>query len=109
MLLGIALGGQRVAKPLRVHALRFAAALGAVVAAQRSALVFNVDTKLQTSLPDWTNFLQEHTENTRVRDATSSTSSKFAEPAQTPGRDASRLRRRHPSLDGGGTGSTRSR
>jgi cytochrome c biogenesis protein CcdA/thiol-disulfide isomerase/thioredoxin len=64
VLLGIALGGQRVAKPLRARVTQLRAALGVVVAGAALALVFNADTKLQKSLPDWTNFLQEHTEKT---------------------------------------------
>src|SRR6266498_4365364 len=64
VLLAIALGGQRVAKPLRARVMQLRAALGVVVAAAALALVFNADTKLQKSLPNWTNFLQEHTENT---------------------------------------------
>src|SRR5437870_2038383 len=64
VLLGIALGGQRVAKPLRARVMRLRAALGVVVAGAALALVFNLDTKLQTSLPNWTNFLQQHTEKT---------------------------------------------
>jgi cytochrome c biogenesis protein CcdA/thiol-disulfide isomerase/thioredoxin len=64
VLLGIALGGQRVARPLRARVMQLRAALGVVVAAAAFALVFNADTKLQKSLPNWTNFLQEHTENT---------------------------------------------
>jgi len=38
--------------------------MGVVVGAAALALVFHADTKLQSSLPNWTNFLQEHTENT---------------------------------------------
>src|SRR3954463_3401053 len=64
VLLAIALGGQRVAKPLRARIMQLRAALGLVVAAAALALVFHADTKLQTALPNWTNFLQEHTENT---------------------------------------------
>jgi len=60
----IAIGGQRVAKPLRARVMQLRAALGVVVAAAALALVFHADTKLQTALPNWTNFLQEHTENT---------------------------------------------
>jgi cytochrome c biogenesis protein CcdA/thiol-disulfide isomerase/thioredoxin len=63
VLLGIALGGQRAAGMLRAEATRLRAALGVVIAAAAFALVFNLDTKLQTSLPNWTNFLQRHTEN----------------------------------------------
>ena len=65
----------------------FAPALGAVVAAAALALVFNVDTKLQTALPDWTNFLQEHTEQTALR----------ARQALRATRSPSRRRRRRPT------------
>jgi len=64
VLLAIAIGGQRVAKPLRSRIMQLRAAMGVVVAAAALALVFHADTKLQKSLPNWTNFLQEHTENT---------------------------------------------
>jgi cytochrome c biogenesis protein CcdA/thiol-disulfide isomerase/thioredoxin len=64
VLLGIAIGGQRVATPLRARITQLRAALGVIVAAAAIALVFNADTELQKSLPNWTNFLQEHTENT---------------------------------------------
>ena len=64
VLLGIALGGQSVAKPLRARVTQLRPALGVVVAGAALALVFNADTKLQRSLPDWTNFLQAHTEKT---------------------------------------------
>src|SRR5215475_821917 len=62
VLLAIALGGQRIAKPLRAHVLRLRTVLGVVIAAAAVALVFNLDTKLQTAVPNWTNFLQDHTE-----------------------------------------------
>jgi cytochrome c biogenesis protein CcdA/thiol-disulfide isomerase/thioredoxin len=64
VLLAIALGGQRVAQPLRARMAQLRPVLGVVIAGAALALVFNADTKLQTSLPDWTNFLQRHTENT---------------------------------------------
>src|SRR5206468_251802 len=64
VLLAIALGGQRVAKPLRTHSMRLRTGLGVVIAAAALALVFHADTKLQTAVPNWTNFLQNHTENT---------------------------------------------
>jgi cytochrome c biogenesis protein CcdA/thiol-disulfide isomerase/thioredoxin len=64
VLLAIAIGGQRVAKPLRARVVQLRAALGVIVAAAALALVFHADTKLQTALPNWTNFLQKHTENT---------------------------------------------
>jgi cytochrome c biogenesis protein CcdA/thiol-disulfide isomerase/thioredoxin len=65
VLLAIAVGGQRVAKPLRARIMQLRAAMGVIVAAAALALVFHADTKLQKSLPNWTNFLQEHTENTK--------------------------------------------
>jgi cytochrome c biogenesis protein CcdA/thiol-disulfide isomerase/thioredoxin len=64
VLLAIAIGGQRVARPLRARIVRLRAGLGIIVAAAALALVFNADTKLQTALPDWTSFLQKHTEKT---------------------------------------------
>ena len=64
VLLAIAIGGQRVAKPLRTRVMGLRTVLGVIVAAAALALVFNADTKLQSSLPNWTDFLQEHTENT---------------------------------------------
>jgi cytochrome c biogenesis protein CcdA/thiol-disulfide isomerase/thioredoxin len=64
VLLAIAIGGQRVAKPLRARVVQLRAALGVIVAGAALALVFHADTKLQTALPNWTNFLQKHTENT---------------------------------------------
>src|SRR3954454_918815 len=63
VLLAIAVGGQRVAKPLRTRVMGLRTVLGVIVAGAALALVFNADTKLQSSLPNWTNFLQEHTEN----------------------------------------------
>jgi cytochrome c biogenesis protein CcdA/thiol-disulfide isomerase/thioredoxin len=63
VLLAIAIGGRNAASRLRGHAERLRFALGAVVAVGAFALAFNLDTRLQTSLPDWTNLLQEHTEN----------------------------------------------
>jgi cytochrome c biogenesis protein CcdA/thiol-disulfide isomerase/thioredoxin len=64
VLFGIAVGGQRIAAPLRAHALALRRALGAVIAVAAIALVFNADTKLQTSVPGWTDFFQNHTERT---------------------------------------------
>ena len=64
ILLAIALGGQRIARPLRAHIERLRIVLGTIVALAALALAFNLDTKLQTSLPNWTDFLQRHTENT---------------------------------------------
>ncbi len=83
VLFGIAVGGQRIAAPLRTHALALRRALGAVIAAAAVALVFNVDTKLQTSLPGWTDFFQNHTERTAFARDKLYGKSKFAA-AQTP-------------------------
>jgi cytochrome c biogenesis protein CcdA/thiol-disulfide isomerase/thioredoxin len=100
VLFGIAVGGQRIAAPLRTHALALRRALGAVIAAAAVALVFNVDTKLQTSLPGWTDFLQNRTERTGYARDKLYGKSKFAG-AQTP---AAKLPDYGPapSLAGGG-------
>src|SRR3954470_4711973 len=83
VLFGIAVGGQRIAAPLRAHALALRRALGAVIAVAAVALVFNVDTKLQTSVPGWTDFFQNHTERTAFARDKLYGKGKFAA-AQTP-------------------------
>ena len=62
VLLAVALGGQRVSKRIRAGVDRLRIAFGVVLAASAFALVFNLDTRLQTWLPNWTHFLQDHTE-----------------------------------------------
>jgi cytochrome c biogenesis protein CcdA/thiol-disulfide isomerase/thioredoxin len=62
VLLAVALGGRGVSVRLRTGVRRLRAAFGVVLAAAALALVFNLDTKLQTWLPNWTHFLQSHTE-----------------------------------------------
>ncbi len=62
VLLAVALGGQRVTRRIRGGIDRLRVAFGVVLAASALALVFDLDTKLQTWLPNWTQFLQEHTE-----------------------------------------------
>jgi len=62
VLLAIALGGQRVSRRIRAGVERFRVAVGVVIAAAAFALVFNLDTKLQTWLPGWTDVLQRNTE-----------------------------------------------
>jgi cytochrome c biogenesis protein CcdA/thiol-disulfide isomerase/thioredoxin len=62
VLLAIAVGGQRVSNRLRAGVDRLRIVFGAVLAASAFALVFNLDTKFQTWLPNWTQFLQDHTE-----------------------------------------------
>src|SRR5262249_14905422 len=64
VILAIAIGGQRVAQPLRARVKQLRIVLGVVVAASAFALLFNTDEKLQTALPSWTSFLQDHTERT---------------------------------------------
>ncbi len=64
VLLAIAIGGQHVAQPLRARVAQLRLVLGVLIAGAALALVFNLDTKLQTSVPNWTDFLQRHTENT---------------------------------------------
>jgi cytochrome c biogenesis protein CcdA/thiol-disulfide isomerase/thioredoxin len=62
VLLAVALGGQRAAPRIRGGVERLRIAFGVVLAASAFALVFDLDTKLQTWLPNWTQFLQDHTE-----------------------------------------------
>ena len=62
VLLAIALGGRRVSSRIRAGVARFRPAFGAVIALAALALVFNLDTKLQTWLPGYTDALQKDTE-----------------------------------------------
>ena len=62
VLLAIALGGQRASGRIRAGVERFRVAFGVIIAAAAFALVFNLDTKLQTWLPGWTDVLQRNTE-----------------------------------------------
>jgi cytochrome c biogenesis protein CcdA/thiol-disulfide isomerase/thioredoxin len=62
VLLAIAIGGRTASTRLRAGLERFRVAFGVVLAAAAFALIFNLDTKLQTWLPDYTRFLQKHTE-----------------------------------------------
>jgi cytochrome c biogenesis protein CcdA/thiol-disulfide isomerase/thioredoxin len=62
VLFAIALGGRRVSSTLRAGVARFRPVFGAVIALAALALVFNLDTKLQTWLPGYTNALQNDTE-----------------------------------------------
>ena len=62
VLLAIAIGGQRVTGRIRAGIDRFRVVFGVVLAASAFALTFNLDTRLQTWLPNWTQFLQDHTE-----------------------------------------------
>ena len=62
VLLAIAIGGRRASNALRVGVQRFRVAFGVILAASAVALIFDLDTKLQTKLPNWTQFLQDRTE-----------------------------------------------
>jgi cytochrome c biogenesis protein CcdA/thiol-disulfide isomerase/thioredoxin len=62
VMLAIAIGGQRVARRLRSSVERLRLASGAVLAVVAIGLVFNVDRRIQTALPGWTDLLQRHTE-----------------------------------------------
>jgi cytochrome c biogenesis protein CcdA/thiol-disulfide isomerase/thioredoxin len=62
VLLAIALGGRRVSTGLRASIERLRIVFGLVLAAAAFALVFNLDTKLQQWLPNYTQFLQDKTE-----------------------------------------------
>jgi cytochrome c biogenesis protein CcdA/thiol-disulfide isomerase/thioredoxin len=68
VLLAVAMGGRRTAGRLRTGMERLRPVFGAVLAAAALALVFNADTKLQTAVPNWTNFLQRHTESSATGD-----------------------------------------
>jgi cytochrome c biogenesis protein CcdA/thiol-disulfide isomerase/thioredoxin len=62
VLLLVAIGGQRVSRRLRASARWFRPALGVVMAAAATAIVFNLDQTLQTDLGSYTSALQRHTE-----------------------------------------------
>jgi cytochrome c biogenesis protein CcdA/thiol-disulfide isomerase/thioredoxin len=62
VLLAVAIGGRRATARIRGGVERLRVAFGVVLAASAFALVFDLDTRLQTWLPNWTQFLQEHTE-----------------------------------------------
>ncbi len=64
ILLLVALGGQRVARPLRLRSVAFRQAMGVVVAGAALAILFNVDQSLQTRLGSYTSVLQKHVEET---------------------------------------------
>jgi cytochrome c biogenesis protein CcdA/thiol-disulfide isomerase/thioredoxin len=107
VLFAIALGGQRLATPLRRHAVAVRKTAGVVIGAAAIALVFNLDTKLQTSVPSWTDFLQNHTERTAYARDKLYGKSKFA--SSTPTAKTTRTAAVNlpnygpaPSLSGGG-------
>ncbi|MGZ4386449.1 MAG: cytochrome c biogenesis protein DipZ [Gaiellaceae bacterium] len=63
-MLAIAFGGQRVARRLRAGGVGFRRAMGLVLAGAALAIVFNLETTLQTRLGNYTGVLQNHIENT---------------------------------------------
>jgi cytochrome c biogenesis protein CcdA/thiol-disulfide isomerase/thioredoxin len=64
ILLLVALGGQRVARPLRARGPAFRRAMGLVVAAATLAIVVGADQNLQTRLGSYTSSLQRRVEGT---------------------------------------------
>lgn len=66
VLLGVALGGQRIARPLRAGGPGFRRAMGVIVALGAVAIVFNVDQDLQTRLGGYSSVLQRHVEDTSL-------------------------------------------
>jgi cytochrome c biogenesis protein CcdA/thiol-disulfide isomerase/thioredoxin len=64
ILLLVAIGSQRVTRPLRTHGLAFRRAMGLVVAIAALAIVLDVDQDLQTRLGSYSTVLQKHVEGT---------------------------------------------
>ncbi len=62
VLLGIAAGGQRLARRLRARIDQLRVAFGVVLVAAALGLVFDLDTRLQTWFPNYTSALQDQTE-----------------------------------------------
>ena len=66
VLLAIALGGQRIARPLRARGAAFRRTMGVLVGAAALAIAFNADQGLQTRLGSYSSALQRHVEDTSV-------------------------------------------
>jgi cytochrome c biogenesis protein CcdA/thiol-disulfide isomerase/thioredoxin len=62
VMLGVALGGQRLSQRLRAKMAELRVVFGVVMAIAAVGLVFNVDQKIQTWFPDYTSALQDQTE-----------------------------------------------
>jgi cytochrome c biogenesis protein CcdA/thiol-disulfide isomerase/thioredoxin len=62
VMLGVIIGGQRLATRVRLGAQRLRVVFGVVLAAAAFALVFNLDTKIQKWFPDYTSPIQNVTE-----------------------------------------------
>ena len=65
-MLAVATLGQNATRRVRVNAVRLRTALGVVMALAALAIVFDLDRKLQTSFPNYTNFLQSKVEKNSV-------------------------------------------
>ena len=65
-LLGIALGGQRIARRLRAGSDAFRRSMGVVLALAALAIVFNLPRTLQTRLGGYSSVLQKHVEDTSL-------------------------------------------
>jgi cytochrome c biogenesis protein CcdA/thiol-disulfide isomerase/thioredoxin len=59
----IALGGQGIGKRLKTEGPRVRMVAGALIGLVALGIVFNLDTRLQTALPGYTQALQKHTED----------------------------------------------
>jgi cytochrome c biogenesis protein CcdA/thiol-disulfide isomerase/thioredoxin len=66
VMLGIAVGGQRLSIRARSRVAELRVAFGVVLAAAALGLVFNLDQKVQTWFPDYTNALQDLTEKSNA-------------------------------------------
>jgi cytochrome c biogenesis protein CcdA/thiol-disulfide isomerase/thioredoxin len=65
-MLAVAIGGQRAARALRPRAQQLRVAAGVLIAASAVAIVFHLDTKAQTSIGDYTSYLQRLERSPRV-------------------------------------------
>jgi cytochrome c biogenesis protein CcdA/thiol-disulfide isomerase/thioredoxin len=99
VLLAVALGGRALSLRIRAGVERFRVALGVVLAASALALVFNADTKLQTALPNWTSFLQRHTEASGTGDRAFKRGQNVTERKPTKAADAVALQNFGPAPD----------
>jgi cytochrome c biogenesis protein CcdA/thiol-disulfide isomerase/thioredoxin len=66
VMLGVVIGGQRLATRVRTSAERLRLAFGVVLAAAAFALVFNLDTRVQEWFPNYTTALQDISEKSNA-------------------------------------------
>jgi cytochrome c biogenesis protein CcdA/thiol-disulfide isomerase/thioredoxin len=62
----VAVGGQRIARPMRAHSQNFRRVAAVLLAGAAFAIIFNTAQSLQTALGRYTNWLQRHVEETSV-------------------------------------------